>query len=403
MRWQDIRQGQDSAAVSEAFSKGDYMALNFNPPEGLINDYINRKQPAELANQGIQQALQTYMQLKQQQQQQAYQQQVLASTDAERKAKEFGAIAPYIPEEQIPAYAKSMGLNIPQMAPASTPGGAEPNFSAISGEQQQVTPMGSPIIAHFNSLMSQQPGQSAMTPGGGPPPMGPRPTSKYGSQEWDREVLSRKNALDLQPNQMYDQAGKLIGTLPPNAKVVPVERPAPPTPEDREKAKLDAKLAKEKPNAKASLNDALRNYDSLIAEAKAIQGDPDLSHATGMLTPAAHIPGTGARRVADRIETLKSKTLLNTLGSLKSLSANGSSGFGQLSNQEGEALRSAVTSLDRGQSTDDFKASIDRLIQDAQFHRQNLLQKYSDTYGEDFAPSSSGSSSAGGWSYVGKK
>jgi len=47
------------------------MALQFNPPEWLIRDYMNRKQPAEIMNEGVGNAINTYATLKKQQGEQA--------------------------------------------------------------------------------------------------------------------------------------------------------------------------------------------------------------------------------------------------------------------------------------------------------------------------------------------
>lgn len=51
------------------------MALQFRPPEDLINAYLNRPSPGQQVSEGINQALQTYAQQKAQQQQQAIAQQ----------------------------------------------------------------------------------------------------------------------------------------------------------------------------------------------------------------------------------------------------------------------------------------------------------------------------------------
>lgn len=145
----------------------------------------------------------------------------------------------------------------------------------------------------------------------------------------------------------------------------------------------------EKPKALGSLTNTLREYDNMINEANAIKNDPSLSTATGMTSFTGSIPGTGAKNVSARLETLKAKTLLNVLGSLKQLSANGSSGFGQLSEQEGQAIRNSVSSFDRNQSTEAFQASIDRFVNEMKQRKQTLKDTYANTYG-DPAPNDNG-------------
>ncbi len=130
-----------------------------------------------------------------------------------------------------------------------------------------------------------------------------------------------------------------------------------------------------------SLNDTLHEYDNMINEAQAIKDDPSLGTATGMTSFMGAVPGTGAKRVAARLETLKAKTLLNVLGSMKQLSKTGASGFGQLSEIEGENIRNSVSTLDRKQSTADFTASLDRFIKEMQTKKQSLLDTFTTTYG----------------------
>lgn len=166
------------------------------PPDWLIQEYMNRKSPIQQAGQGAQQALQGYVTLK-------AQQDAAASLDAERKAKEFGAVAPYVPEAQIPALGKNYGINIPVQQPTvrqqPSPSSVQPNFSSQSGQDLAVTPQGSPIIAHFNSQMGQ--GQPGFTPGspGGMPPLGPRPTSQKGLEKYQKNLLMTKTEGEMAP------------------------------------------------------------------------------------------------------------------------------------------------------------------------------------------------------------
>lgn len=143
-----------------------------------------------------------------------------------------------------------------------------------------------------------------------------------------------------------------------------------------------AKLLKEKPKAEGSLQTTLHEYDNMINAASAIRDDPSLAWATGMATPLGSVPGTGARRVAANLETLKSKTLLSVLSSLKQLSTNGASGFGALSNVEGEQIRNSISSLDRAQNTGDFKSSLDRFINEIQSRKDILNTTFKNTYGK---------------------
>lgn len=160
--------------------------------------------------------------------------------------------------------------------------------------------------------------------------------------------------------------------------------------------KDQAKLDKEKPKASGSLQNTLREYDNMINEATAIQNDPSLAYATGFLAPVGKVPGTGAKRVAARLDTLKAKTLLNVLASLKDLSASGASGFGALSNIEGENIRNSISSLDASQSTADMKNSIARFVGEMKKRKQVLQNTFNETYGEMPGGNMSGAGMPGG-------
>lgn len=156
------------------------------------------------------------------------------------------------------------------------------------------------------------------------------------------------------------------------------------TEEQKLKARNQAKLDKERPKATASLSNTLREYDNMIAEAEAIKNDPGVEMATGASSFMGRLPGAlslGAKNPRARLETLKAKTLLNVLASLKELSATGASGFGQLSNIEGENLRNSISTLDPELGTQDFKDSIDRFIKEMRTRKGVLQGTFEDTYG----------------------
>lgn len=209
-----------------------------------------------------------------------------------------------------------------------------------------------------------------------------------GNVQWKLNPYSGQ--YEAFPTKMPASAGQMFPTpgTSPSPSRAPMSGFSPPAarssiPGDGLDYKTRMKRTAEKPKAQGSLNNTLREYDNMIAEAQAIRNDQSLSSATGMMTPLSRIPGTGAKRVAARLETLKAKTLLNTLSSLKDLSATGASGFGQLSNVEGENIRNSVSTLDPSQATQDFIASIDRFIEEMTQRKGTLKKTFSDTYGED--------------------
>jgi hypothetical protein len=209
-------------------------------------------------------------------------------------------------------------------------------------------------------------------------------TSPTFSKETPEQQLTRLGtegykALNPTPTQIVDITGRPVG-YPMAGKVVvaPGEKP---TEEAKADAKNAAKIKMELPKARGSFNSTMHEFDNMINEAQAIKYDPSVGMATGAAMGRIMAPG-GATRVASRLDTLKSKTLLNVLSSMKELSKNGSSGFGALSDMEGENIRNSISTLNRKQSTEDFKAGLDRFIEEMKSKKQNLQDTFQNTYGE---------------------
>lgn len=188
------------------------MALKFNPPEWLIQDYMNRKSDGQQLLDSAQHAAGLYLHVKQQQQ-------ALASLDAQRKADEFKTVADYVPEAQIPALAKQYGINIPG-APAAQP--ASPGIQPTAG----ATPDGSssPIIDHWNQTMGSQSsgGQAPGVADGQPPVPTGRPTSKAGLAKYRQGLEIGALEEKSSPTPYYDAgSGKKKFDLPPRGKLIP--------------------------------------------------------------------------------------------------------------------------------------------------------------------------------------
>jgi len=150
--------------------------------------------------------------------------------------------------------------------------------------------------------------------------------------------------------------------------------------------KAQLKIQKEAPKAKAALDNTVREFDNMIAEANAIKLDPSLEAATGKSSYIPSLLNEGKRNVGARIDTLKSKTLLNVLSAMKQLSSQGASGFGALSEKEGETIKNSISSLDTKQDMPQFQASLDRFIAEIQAKKDSYLNTYNSTYGEAAAP-----------------
>lgn len=147
--------------------------------------------------------------------------------------------------------------------------------------------------------------------------------------------------------------------------------------------KTRLKRQAELPKARGSAATALREYDNMIREAEGILNADSLDMASGMSSWTTKIPGTPMRNVQANMKTLQAKTLLNVLTAMKELSQTGASGFGALSELEGENIRNSVASLDLSQGTPALKANIGKFVADMKQKRAGIKNTFRDTYGED--------------------
>ena len=88
----------------------------------------------------------------------------------------------------------------------------------------------------------------------------------------------------------------------------------------------------------ATIDNTLKNLDYLRSNANYL--------TTGIGSYTGAIPSTPARALNNTLEAVKSAMKIEALMSLKNSSANGASGFGSLSEKEGEALAGQIATLD---------------------------------------------------------
>jgi len=429
------------------------MALQFQqPPDWLVKSYLDRPDPFQQINDSVGGALQTYAtyatqknQLDQQKKKQASDQ-VLSLLSTDPKLLE----TPYGKQLLAASGVDLTGYTTPGISTGTTPAAGDQaqipvdsQGNAIAGPMQgpllpgvgmgmaaQKTPVSgmgapSPIIDHWKQTVAPTLGSQSPTNNSMPDISSLQGRGKLGKQaldEYGKNLGFQNTQLDIQRKQRELEAGPKANT-PKTLEQILAENVANGTMTlDQAIAKKaeaeglktgavtatknDIELKKEKPKAQASLTNTLREYDNMIKEAEAIKNDPSLGMATGLTGVSSSIPGTGSKRVAARLETLKAKTLLNVLASLKELSTTGASGFGQLSNTEGDYLKNSIATLDRGLSTKDFQASIDRFITEMNNRKGVLSDTFNKTYGDrSYSPVATPqpAASGGGWSYVGVK
>lgn len=172
------------------------MALQFNPPEWIIQSYLNRKQPTEIANEGIGTAIQAYASTKAQD-----------PSKIQAYIKAFEAGGPQLASE----VARRTGLKNPPSLPGQMPNQRGPMETAgVTPPSQE-----SPIIQAWNSNQGGQ--QSPETLLG----MG-----AYGKKQLQDMKLVRD--LQTDPNApvptMTTEEALKAGSVPPRTKVLDTAR-----------------------------------------------------------------------------------------------------------------------------------------------------------------------------------
>lgn len=112
------------------------------------------------------------------------------------------------------------------------------------------------------------------------------------------------------------------------------------------------KAAQARDSSVATMDDSIRGIDTLIAS----PGFASLGTFTGDI--ATRIPHTDAADAKAQLDTVGNRSVLDTLSALKSLSATGASGFGALSEKEGDILRNAAANLNTSQKNEALKKNL---------------------------------------------
>lgn len=103
----------------------------------------------------------------------------------------------------------------------------------------------------------------------------------------------------------------------------------------------------------------------------------------GKMSVLPNIPGGDAANARAKLDQLKSKALLETLGEMKNQSATGASGMGALSNTEGKIIGAAAVPVDPNQSMTSFVKNALKYRQELQASKQRSLSNFKNLYGVD--------------------
>jgi soluble lytic murein transglycosylase-like protein len=162
-----------------------------------------------------------------------------------------------------------------------------------------------------------------------------------------------------------------------------------------EQDRLRTAATVEEKNTKAKLAQAtdfgqvqgvLDQSAALSSAAASLRQNPGLDNITGRYSVLPDqvrkmVDPEGMNAKAD-LDALGSKILLSTITALKALSQNGSTGFGQLSNIEGEHLINSVASLKTAQTTKQIKERLTTVIKSSNAVMDRAVAVFEQTYGK---------------------
>jgi len=134
---------------------------------------------------------------------------------------------------------------------------------------------------------------------------------------------------------------------------------------DREKEKDMAKI-----DRTAIAKSDLSTYDSAISTIDKLRKHKGLEAGTGASSVFNFIPGTDQKDFSAVVEQLKSENFLAGIKNMK--------GMGALSDAEGAKIASAIGNLDTGQSTEQFKESLNTIFNTFEAGKQRTQEQYKD-------------------------
>lgn len=166
-----------------------------------------------------------------------------------------------------------------------------------------------------------------------------------------------------------------------------------------DKAASDLPLSKtERAKAKLGLHAASADFDTIEDNIDKAVGETG-AFSSGVAARTSFIGGTPAANLKARLTTIASNNVLGVITQLKELSKTGSTGFGQLSDREGNLIQSKLAAVDQSTSPSFLKQALSDLKTQIQRSRKRVEDAYQDDLdarGEAPAPASGGNAPRGG-------
>lgn len=196
-----------------------------------------------------------------------------------------------------------------------------------------------------------------------------------------RETVKAGQELAKFPGELAQQGATLAETQQRTKKEVATT------------AETEAKTASEQQkNATQQATDygqvrgVLNSAAELNRAATQLRDNPSLAHITGRysLLPDAALTMFDPKALDARaqLNSIGSKVLLNTITALKALSENGSTGFGQLSNVEGEHLKNSIGSLNQAQTTGEMQTRLNDVLRNSNNMIDRAVGVYEKAHGK---------------------
>lgn len=148
------------------------------------------------------------------------------------------------------------------------------------------------------------------------------------------------------------------------------------------KAAIEGKLDVLRGKAATGADRAINSMDGLITDAKDILDDPNLDKSVGNWN--AHLPGVFSQDMQnfrDKLDSFRSEKLLALVEQMKATGANGSTGFGRITNFEAQQIQNSIASLKDTQDPTQFRAAITKLINTVSMSKAHVRDAYAQQYG----------------------
>lgn len=145
----------------------------------------------------------------------------------------------------------------------------------------------------------------------------------------------------------------------------------------------------------AALQGSSAQLDRLSVEANRLLNSPGLSKSTGLMSivpvvgGVASMPGGDAANFKAGLDTLKSQVGFSVLQTMRDMSKTGGA-LGAVSDRENAMLQNNLAALDRAQSEQEFRASLQRIIDYAEQAKGRLREAYNMKHGTDSAAGGQG-------------